>query len=148
MAHGYVSSVYATEVEPNIIVFSDILKRNIMMDARPVDPDDTWGWYFLTHLPEGAHVQDADRFVRAQGPVKYYYIDFDLAVACADGEPVLPLSNNRTLDVVPEVTEDRSTPFDPFKADVYLLGCVFRDLFFTVRAIFHPYVLAADHSRA
>ena len=71
---------------------------------------------------------------RTDHPVRYYYIDFDLSMRFAEGEPHLAIGDVGREDKVPELSAD--VPYDPFKVDIFALGnlyykhfCLVCDLF-------------------
>ncbi|KAI0351979.1 kinase-like protein [Trametes cingulata] len=102
------------------IAHRDIAPPNIMMDARPLYPND--------HHPVRMHrapdaIHDAIPLSRSDHPVKYYYVDFGLSVHFPEG------ASSRVVGVVgrdkeiPELSAD--VPYDAFKADIYALGNLF-----------------------
>lgn len=54
--------------------------------------------------------------------VQYYFIDFERAITFRPGEQYLMIG---TQGNAPELSN--SVPYDPFKADVFSLGTVFRE---------------------
>lgn len=78
--------------------------------------------------------QRAPVLSRQAGSVKYYYIDFGIS-SRFDGE----VANKRVLGSkgldksAPELSD--TTPYDPFKLDIYLLGNFFREVFTEVSMV-------------
>lgn len=58
-------------------------------------------------------------------PVKYYFVDFGIAVRIPpEVHPKLALGDLGIDQEVPELSV--TTPYDPFRVDIFILGNVFR----------------------
>ena len=98
-----------------------------MMDGRPL-------------FPQGHHpvrlgysidgLCEVTPLSRTENPVRYYYIDFDLSIRFAEGEPHLALGDVGREDKVPELSSD--IPYNPFKVDVFALGNMYYKEFYLV----------------
>ncbi|KAI0365099.1 kinase-like protein [Pilatotrama ljubarskyi] len=106
------------------IAHRDIAVANIMMDARPLYPD---GYHpvRLDYSPDALReVTPSPRIGRS---IKYYYIDFGLAVHIPrGGSPYVVGDVGRDTDV-PELSHD--VPYDAFKVDIFALGNLFSKQF-------------------
>lgn len=114
----------------SLVVYSDCMTLNIMMDARPMYPN---GFHPRDTFLTPDYSSFAKYYSRTRRPVKYYFIDFGIARRFeeSDANPtaVPILSADRT---VPEYQEDNTSARDPFSTDVYLLGNVIRKDFLEV----------------
>lgn len=63
--------------------------------------------------------------------VKYYFIDFGMSVILPPGSSRLVLGELGLDQDVPELSA--TIPYDPFKADIFILGNVLRQEFYNVR---------------
>ncbi|KAI0364011.1 kinase-like protein [Pilatotrama ljubarskyi] len=102
------------------IAHRDIAPPNIMMDARPLYPND--------HHPVRLHraldaIRDANPLPRSDHPVKYYYVDFGLSVHFPEGASPRVIGRVGRDMEIPELSSD--VPYDAFKADIYALGNLF-----------------------
>lgn len=69
---------------------------------------------------------------RIDVPVKYYFIDFGISTRFpADQHPRLVLGTQGLDDEVPELSD--TTPYDPFKTDIFIIGNLLRQEFLQVR---------------
>lgn len=96
--------------------------------------------------PDGFHAVDMNRSpawdrkakhaTRTERPVRYYMIDFGLAVLLLEGETrlVYPVhgGDRSAPEHRPELV-DALVPHDPFATDVYYLGNLIREEFVEVR---------------
>ena len=98
-----------------------------MMDGRPLYPH---GHHPVRRNRSIDGLYEATALSRTEHPVRYYYIDFDLSVRFAEGQPHLVLGDVGREDKVPELSAD--VPYDPFKVDVFILGNLFRQSFLQV----------------
>lgn len=127
----------------NLVAHRDPHRRNIMMDASPMYPE---GWHF-SYIGEGDMTRDFSKpavplsRTMAPTPVKYYFVDFGIAVIFDNSdephliEPVL--SGDRTA---PELQGDKEfQPTDPFPTDVYYIGNTIREVFFGRDELFSGY---------
>ena len=102
-----------------------------MMDGRALYPQ---GHHpvRLNFTPDALY--EVAPLARAGNSVQYYYIDFDLSVRFAEGEPRLVVGDVGREDKVPELSND--VPYDPFKVDIYIIGNLLRKRVYNVRIIF------------
>ncbi|KAI0351964.1 kinase-like protein [Trametes cingulata] len=106
------------------IAHRDIAVANIMMDAKPIYPN---GYHPVrrNYTPDGIHRVTA--LPRLGRSIKYYYIDFGLAVQFPEGtSPYVVGDVGRDTDV-PELSHD--IPYDAFKVDIFALGNLFSKQF-------------------
>ena len=90
------------------------------------------GWHPVLQytLPDAYHeAHPLPRFA-VLDPVKYYFIDFGISVYCPPGESMMVRGLEGIERSVPELSG--TIPYNPFKADVYILACVFRDTVYKV----------------
>ena len=93
-----------------------------MMDARAMYPK---GHHpvRIDCAPDGHSLVQPDGLRWKRVPlVQYYFIDFEMAIAFSPGEQHLMIG---TQGNAPELSN--SVAYDPFKADVFSLGTVFRE---------------------
>ncbi|KAJ7596282.1 kinase-like domain-containing protein [Mycena floridula] len=111
------------------IAHKDISRLNIMMDGTKV-------------VPSGCHFSDPFRYALKSGllvltkpkprchvgPVRYFFIDLGFSRHYPEGKDKAQ-TNDRVgqTEVTPEMS--LKGPFNPFMADVFQLGLVFKDLF-------------------
>lgn len=95
-----------------------------MMDGRALYPQ---GHHpvRLNFTPDALY--EVAPLARAGNSVQYYYIDFDLSVRFAEGEPRLVVGDVGREDKVPELSND--VPYDPFKVDIFALGHLYYEEF-------------------
>ena len=67
---------------------------------------------------------------RDVGPIKYYFIDFGLSSRFDDGDVDRLVTGRICQQDVPELSD--TVPYDPFAADVYLLGDAYKRAFIEV----------------
>jgi serine/threonine protein kinase len=119
----------------NLVAHRDINFANIMVDAAPLFPQ---GWHFATvgtidrnrdYTGPAVHLSRSEVPV----PVKYYFIDFGLAVQF---DPKVPpasrlatsaIGGDKTVPEYQNGGEKRLT--DPFATDVYYIGSMIRQIF-------------------
>ena len=115
-----------------------------MMDGRPLYPH---GHHPVRRNRSIDGLYEATALSRTEHPVRYYYIDFDLSVRFAEGQPHLVLGDVGREDKVPELSAD--VPYDPFKVDVFSLGNLYHKEFVLVSyRIWSPIKLNEDANRA
>lgn len=88
------------------------------MDANSLYPR---GFHpvLLRRLPDIS--SNAPVLSRAQGTVKYYYVDFGISVCIHfDSENRLVVGTLGRDQDVPELS--RTIPYDPFKVDIFIIG--------------------------
>ena len=105
-----------------------------MMDATPLFPR---GFHPISDntLPDNV-MKYAPQRPRAITPVKYYYTDFGLSSRFSAHETSRLVTGRAGLDGdVPELSH--TDPYDPFKVDIFILGSLFRKLFFEVGIFLH-----------
>lgn len=86
---------------------------------------------------------DSKPYSRTEKPVKYYLIDFGLAVQYAPMDSKVVREDYPPWDgehTVPEYWLD--CPCDPFAGDIYCLGILIRELFIEVRALLESWLWA------
>ncbi|KAJ7088441.1 kinase-like domain-containing protein [Mycena belliarum] len=99
----------------------DIACQNLMMDETRVVPA---GSHFVRPRTHSGFL----RFFRwknrcAVGPIDHYYIDFGLSMHFPGGQDTAStVGTLRTFPTIPELSQ--TTPYNPFKVDIYQLGLV------------------------
>lgn len=113
-----------------------------MMDASALHP--------LGHHPlqydylASDYSRRAPVLSRAVARVKYYFTDFGISTRFVTGSPNRLVVGDKCLDEsLPELS--KSVPYDPFRADVYLLGNVFRQHFVKVTTVSYTPFAKADY---
>ncbi|KII93044.1 hypothetical protein PLICRDRAFT_170840 [Plicaturopsis crispa FD-325 SS-3] len=108
----------------HLVAHLDCAAFNIMMDATPLFPQ---GWHPLRreYAPD-AFTQLLTPPSRTDRPVRYYFIDFGLSVRFRAGESSFISTRGRIPQekTVPELA--LAAPYDAYKVDIYILGCVYR----------------------
>lgn len=112
---------------------SDISKLNVMMDSRPILPNEF-------HPQSPTLSRDLKHFVSARSrtrcPVKYYFTDFGHARKYGpDTTNPLEIPQFGGDRTVPEFQHDKLTPRNPFQTDIYYIGNLIRTYFLQVRII-------------
>lgn len=105
-------------------VYRDVTAVNIMMDGRALYPH---GHHPVRQNFTPDALYEINPLQRAENPVQYYYIDFDLSVRFNEGEPHLVVGDVGREDKVPELSND--IPYDPFKVDIFALGHLYYEEF-------------------
>ena len=95
----------------------DVAAANIMMDGRPLYPQ---GYHPVRQNVTPDALYEITPLSRTDHPVRYFYIDFDLSMRFAEGEPRLATGDVGRDDKVPELS--KGVPYDPFKVDIFSLG--------------------------
>nr|VWO99326.1 Ubiquitin ligase complex F-box protein GRR1, putative [Ganoderma boninense] len=115
------------------IAHRDCAFKNLMMDATSLFPDGFHPMY-TDCLPQDITLS-ATQLSRNDVPVTYYYVDFGIStwLKSEDTDRLVMGSDGLDQDV-PELSDD--VPYDPFKADIFILGNFFRQNFTQVRTIF------------
>ena len=105
---------------------------NLGMDARSLFSNGSHpvSTSLTPDLGDSAH--GIPRFASPE-PLKYYFIDFGISIHIPSGQPRLILGEDGIDQDVPELSA--STPYDPFKVDVFILGNVFRREIYAVRLL-------------
>ncbi|KAI0325878.1 kinase-like protein [Cubamyces sp. BRFM 1775] len=103
---------------------SDIATPNIMMDAKPLYPD---GHHpvRLDFAPDGMH--HVTPLPRAGRSIRYFYIDFGLALQFQPGVTPTAIGRVGRDREVPELSN--TVPYDPFKVDIFALGNLYSQEF-------------------
>ncbi|KAJ6479508.1 kinase-like domain-containing protein [Mycena vitilis] len=123
------------------IAHRDICTANIVMDASRMIPG---GFHFLSPLtsdgvhPLRAHTRDDSGYsslhtIKSRtdaGDVRYYFIDFGLAVRFRSKRGTVTGDVGRLRKHVPEISA--RVPYDPFKVDMRLVGEMLRTSFLLV----------------
>lgn len=103
---------------------------NILMDPQSMYPK---GFHpvFPDKLPN--FQADAPHHTRltVSKRVKYYFVDFGMSVRIPPGQPPLVYSLNGIDQDVPELSDH--IPYDPFKADIFMIGNLLRRELYNVR---------------
>lgn len=107
---------------------SDCTYKNIMLDASAMYP---YGFHPVrsSTLPDGRTLAWPRR--RTSVPVRYYFIDYGLSTYFPPGtHPRLVVGEDGRDQEVPELSDD--IPYDPFKVDIFIIGNLFRRMFYDV----------------
>ncbi|KAI0657829.1 kinase-like domain-containing protein [Cubamyces menziesii] len=106
------------------VAHCDISIPNIMMDAKPLYPD---GHHpvRLNFAPDGMH--RVTPLPRAGRSIRYYYIDFGLALQFQPGVTPTALGRVGRDREVPELSD--TVPYDPLKVDIFALGHLYSQEF-------------------
>ncbi|KAH9888327.1 kinase-like domain-containing protein [Cubamyces lactineus] len=106
------------------VAHCDIAIPNIMMDARPLYPE---GHHpvRLNFAPDGLH--RVTPLPRAGRSIRYFYIDFGLALQFQPGVTPTALGRVGRDREVPELSN--TVPYDPFKVDIFALGNLYSQEF-------------------
>ncbi|KAG9096220.1 hypothetical protein FS749_008885 [Ceratobasidium sp. UAMH 11750] len=105
----------------NGVAHCDIAPANIMMDKHPLYDEPFHPYRQKFSLDVQRRIWP--KYHRWQKAVRYYYIDFGYATWFRDSTSPRLLTGIRAREVAPE---QRSGPYDPFKADIYQLGAMLR----------------------
>lgn len=110
---------------------SDCAETNILMDADSLYPE---GFHPLLtdFLPDGTTIARPYTRASAPTPVRYYFVDFGMSARIPRDAPRLVLGEEGADREVPELSN--TVPYDPFKADTFILGNVFRRTIHDVRS--------------
>lgn len=68
---------------------------------------------------------------RIDAPVRYYFVDFGVATRLEPGQPQLVVGGMGRDQAVPELSN--TTPYNPFKVDIFILGHLYQTSFLDVR---------------
>ncbi|EPT01456.1 hypothetical protein FOMPIDRAFT_1120609 [Fomitopsis schrenkii] len=104
----------------------DCTYKNLMMDASAMYPH---GFHPVhsCFLPDGHTFAWPRR--RTSVPVRYYFIDYGMSTYFPPGTyPRLVVGVEGRDQEVPELSDD--VPYDPFKVDIYIMGNLFRSMFY------------------
>ncbi|TFY54583.1 hypothetical protein EVG20_g9647 [Dentipellis fragilis] len=106
------------------VAHRDCASANIMMDGAPLYPK---GHHPVRRefLPDAIHV--VSPLSRVDNPVRYFFIDFGMSSRFAPGASRLVIGAKGRDQELPELSHDVS--YDPFKADVFILGNVYKKEF-------------------
>ena len=107
----------------------DCAYDNVMMDATALYPQ---GFHPMAqHVLPHDITTIAPCLPRTTTPVTYYFVDFGLSALFSPDDTNRLVTGTDGLDSeVPELSE--TEPYDPFKADVFILGNMFRMSFYEV----------------
>ena len=102
------------------------------MDAPSVFPN---GFHPANSSKDRGGVQSVITIPRhkASGPIKYYYIDFGISRRYEEGEKHIVIGDDGDDREIPEMSD--VDVYDPFPADVFILGNVFRKRFLSVSSL-------------
>ncbi|KAI0028574.1 hypothetical protein K488DRAFT_58252 [Vararia minispora EC-137] len=114
----YASSLYSH-------LCRDCSEKNILMDGRRMFPE---GFHpiYNSFLPDGFMVV-TNSLSRTKAGVQYYYVDFGISSYLPKNAPSRLVTGDAGRERAPELSI--STPYDPFKVDVYTIGHVFKRQF-------------------
>lgn len=110
-------------------VCRDCSLGNIMMDAPSVFPN---GFHpcSITRDRGGVHgIKTIPRY-KASGPIRYYFVDFGISRLYEEGEEHSVIGGDGADQDIPEMADQDS--YDPFPADVFIVGNVFKKHFIPV----------------
>ncbi|KAG8721096.1 hypothetical protein FRC09_008498 [Ceratobasidium sp. 395] len=117
----------------NDVAHCDIAPANVMMDKHLLY-DEPFHPFHQQFSPDIKHPV-WPKYLRSQRPVRYYYIDFGYAKWFQDPDSPRALAGFHAKEAAPE---QKSGPYDPFKADVYQLGALLRRDLIPVSLAFYP----------
>lgn len=101
-----------------------------MMDAAALYPA---GFHPIQQNWSPDYTSSARVLPRTTSNVKYYFTDFGISRRFeADDDNRLVVGNKGLDQTLPELSD--TVHYDPFKADIYLLGNVFKEIFLQVGA--------------
>jgi len=108
------------------VAHRDCSLGNIMMDAPSVFPN---GFHPCDITRDRGGIQKIKIIPRysAPGPVRYYFIDFGISRLYGPDEEHLVVGDDGADREIPEMSD--FDEYDPFPADVFILGNVFRKFF-------------------
>ncbi|TFY59644.1 hypothetical protein EVG20_g7709 [Dentipellis fragilis] len=106
------------------VAHRDCASANIMMDGAPLYPR---GHHPIRRefLPDAVHL--ISPLPRIDNPVRYYFIDFGMSTRFEPGASHLVTGAKGRDKELPELSRD--VPYDAFKADVFILGNVYKKEF-------------------
>ncbi|KIJ06454.1 hypothetical protein PAXINDRAFT_121614 [Paxillus involutus ATCC 200175] len=104
----------------------DCVAANIMMDAKYLCPD---GWHPILIEETPNLVGQLHHRKRSDVEVVYYFIDFGLSTLHPSEDTLLVIGGTARDRTVPEFKLE--VPYDPFKADIFILGHMFQTEFLT-----------------
>lgn len=97
-----------------------------MMDASPMYPN---GFHPMARSMDATFARSATYFSRTERPPRYYWTDFDLSIKYDHDGPAHEMEGVQGADgTIPELLRDEY-PYDPFAADVYIIGNMIRRYF-------------------
>lgn len=117
-------------------MYSDCTTKNLMMDGDTLFPR---GFHpvHTNYLEDTNTRAPVVSRLAAWPPVKYYYVDFGIAVQIPPHVyPKLALGEDGLDREVPELSNVR--PYDPFKVDIFILGNVYRKNIYAVILLCMP----------
>ncbi|KIJ16647.1 hypothetical protein PAXINDRAFT_168158 [Paxillus involutus ATCC 200175] len=110
----------------NRVSHGDCVAANIMMDAKHLCPN---GWHPIL-IEETPNLMDKLHLrKRSEVEVVYYFIDFGLSTLHPSEDTLFIIGGTARDKTVPEFKLD--IPYDPFKADIFILGHMFQTEFLT-----------------
>lgn len=123
-------------------MYSDCTYKNLMMDATAMYPRGAHPVHDL-FLPDAITL--ARPLPRTSVPLKYYFVDYGISVYIPpDVQPKLVLGTLGRDQEVPELSDE--VPYDPFKADVFIIGNFLRRAFYEVCACLIDFSSESAHN--
>ena len=108
----------------------DCVRKNLMMDADAMYPE---GFHPIRLDFKPDRSAPAKYISRTAAGVKYFFIDFGISVYIPeDLRPMMVTGVHGRDRDPPELSQ--STPYDPFKLDIFIIGNMLRREFQEVRA--------------
>ncbi|THH21616.1 hypothetical protein EUX98_g8325 [Antrodiella citrinella] len=109
------------------VAHRDCATRNIMMDGRPLFPEDHHPVNTQCGL-DGTHY--ARQLSRFENPVKYYFIDFGMSSYFREGDSPYVLGAKGADQTAPELSNQ--IPYNAYMLDVYILGHLYETAFLQI----------------
>lgn len=106
-----------------LLICRDCSVGNIMMDAPSVFPNGFHPCHVAKDRGGFRRVKIIPRY-KATGPIKYYLIDFGISRRYEEGKKRQVVGDDGADREVPEMSDKDF--YDPFPADVFILGNVFK----------------------
>ncbi|TFY54587.1 hypothetical protein EVG20_g9649 [Dentipellis fragilis] len=106
------------------VAHRDCASANIMMDATPLYPA---GHHPVRRTFSVDGTYPLSPLSRIDNPVRYYFIDFGISTRFAPGQSPLVTGARGRDKELPELSRD--IPYDAFKADVFILGNLYKKEF-------------------
>lgn len=98
------------------------------MDATSLYPK---GFHPVRQSADLSGLHPAERLSRENRYVRYYFVDFGISTKFERGQPRRVFGQDGLDQDVPELS--LTTPYDPFKVDVFIIGNLMKSVAFDVR---------------